>query len=263
MLAKFTQTIVKCRPISQTGAEQILLDLQALKNCLMHLVLAPGDPAPIPTSCVQDLLILTLLLTSRLCSYSRYVTRNVQNIDTLLKILMSPEDPPDDFVKHYLLLIPCQSFSDFQKVLDLKVGAASTDLTARRADPPPYPQGVRRAEQNQLLDIFLARTSTASGLSDSSFLTTLDMDPASKSLTSPSASGLASPTTAGSNLGLFGFGGASSITMLQSGGGSRDGSRVGTPILGGRDGGGKEERAFARLGARLGTRFFGGASSHS
>lgn len=34
---------------------------------------------------------------------------------------MTPEDPAEDFVKHYILLIPCQSFSDFQKVLDLKV----------------------------------------------------------------------------------------------------------------------------------------------
>lgn len=42
-------------------------------------------------------------------------------IDTLLKVLMTPEDPPEEFVQHYLLLIPCQSFSDFQKVLDLKV----------------------------------------------------------------------------------------------------------------------------------------------
>lgn len=38
-------------------------------------------------------------------------------------------------------------------------------------------QGVRRAEQNTLLDLFLARTSTATGLDDESFLTSLDMDP--------------------------------------------------------------------------------------
>lgn len=50
VLAKFTQTIVRCRPITQTGAEQILLDLQALKTCLMHLVHAPGDLAPVPMS---------------------------------------------------------------------------------------------------------------------------------------------------------------------------------------------------------------------
>ncbi|GAA5851582.1 hypothetical protein JCM8547_001139 [Rhodosporidiobolus lusitaniae] len=221
VLAKFTQTIVKCRPIAQTGAEQILLDLQALKSCLMHLVLAPGDPNPIPTS------------------YSRYVTRNVQNIDTLLKVIMTPDDPPEEFVKHYLLLVPCQSFSDFQKVLDLK--------------------GVRRADQNHLLDLFLARTSTASGLSDTSFLTTLDMDPSSShSLTSPSGSGLTSPVIPPAASSLF-----SSLPMLPGAGGSRDGSRAGTPVLGGRGGGGQgggqgEERGFARLGARLGNRFFGG-----
>ncbi|BGP16853.1 hypothetical protein JCM10213_002616 [Rhodosporidiobolus nylandii] len=215
VLAKFSQNIVKCRPITQTGAEQILLDLQALKSCLLHLVLAPGDPSPIPTS------------------YSRYVSRNVQNIDTLLKVIMTPEDPADEFVKHYLLLVPCQSFSDFQKVLDLK--------------------GVRRADQNHLLDLFLAKTSTASGLTDTSFLTTLDMDPSSHSLTSPSASGLSSPvSTPSGNLGLF-----SSLPMLPGAVSSRDASRVGTPTLG--RGEAKEERAFARLGARLGTRFFGGA----
>ncbi|GAA5915432.1 hypothetical protein JCM6882_001421 [Rhodosporidiobolus microsporus] len=222
VLAKFTQAIVKCRPIAQTGAEQILLDLQALKTCLMHLVLPPGDPNPIPTS------------------YSRYVSRNVQNIDTLLKVIMTPEDPAEEFIKHYLLLVPCQSFSDFQKILDLK--------------------GVRRAEQNHLLDLFLARTSTASGLSDTSFLTQLEMDPSSGSLTSPSASGLNSPTaTPSGNLSLF-----SSLPMLPgAGGGSRDGSRSGTPALGrasvgGAGDGAKEERSFARLGARLGGRFFGG-----
>ena len=34
---------------------------------------------------------------------------------------MTPEEPAEEFVKHYLLLVPCLSFSDFQKVLDLKV----------------------------------------------------------------------------------------------------------------------------------------------
>lgn len=54
-------------------------------------------------------------------SYSRYVSRSVLKIDTLLKVVMTSEEPAEEFVKHYLLLVPCQSFSDFQKVLDLKV----------------------------------------------------------------------------------------------------------------------------------------------
>lgn len=53
--------------------------------------------------------------------YSRYVTKSILKIDTLLKVIMTPEEPAEEFVKHYLLLVPCQSFSDFQKVLDLKV----------------------------------------------------------------------------------------------------------------------------------------------
>ncbi|GAA5896977.1 hypothetical protein JCM5296_002672 [Sporobolomyces johnsonii] len=229
VLAKFTQTIVRCRPVAQIGAEQILLDLQSLKNCLMHLVLAPGDSAPIPTS------------------YSRYVSRSVQKIDTLLKVIMTPEDPADEFVKHYLLLVPCQSFSDFQKVLDLK--------------------GVRRADQNNLLDLFLARTSTATGLSDTSFLTQLDMDPSSHSLTSPSASSHNSPLAA-NNLSLFGGFGSAAVSSLPlpSAGASRDSSRAGSPAIGGRspalggrpgDGGAEKERAFSRFGARLGSRLFG------
>lgn len=41
---------------------QLLLDLQGLKHCLMHLVLAPGDSAPIPTSLV--FLVLAFLFLS-------------------------------------------------------------------------------------------------------------------------------------------------------------------------------------------------------
>lgn len=69
---------------------------------------------------------------------------------------MSPESPPEGFVDHYLVLIPCQSFSDFQKMLDLK--------------------GVRRMEQNNLLDIFLAKTSLLRDLADTSVLSGIDMD---------------------------------------------------------------------------------------
>lgn len=102
LISKFTQAIVRCRPIPPIGAEQIILDLQTLKNCLLTLPqLEPDTPVP--------------------SAYTRYVTKSVGRLDTLLKIIMTPEDPAEDFVKHYILLIPCQSFSDFQKVLDLKV----------------------------------------------------------------------------------------------------------------------------------------------
>jgi len=60
---------------------------------------------------------------------------------------------------NYTLLIGDASFSNFQKILDLK--------------------GTLKTDQNALLDSFLTITSTKSELATSSFLSTLDMDPSS------------------------------------------------------------------------------------
>lgn len=149
-------------------------------------------------------------------------------------------------------------------------------------------QGVRRAEQNTLLDIFLARTSTATGLSDDSFLTSLDMDPLNSSTGSANGTnGFNSPTVGGSGSGSGSGGGAgggtgglqspmlgggtsglfSSLPMLPNS--SADGlglSRSGTPLGqltggGGGDQKGKEAlNELRRFGARFGaaSRLFGG-----
>lgn len=50
VLARFMGAIVRCRPMPQIGAEQVLLDLQSLKSCLLQLPSAPGDPTPVPTT---------------------------------------------------------------------------------------------------------------------------------------------------------------------------------------------------------------------
>ena len=105
----------------------------------------------------------------------------------MLQVIMCPESPPEAFVDHYLVLIPCQSFSDFQKMLDLK--------------------GVRRNDQNNLLDIFLAKTSLLRDLSDTSVLSGIEMDGSGLVTTS-------SNVHAGSgNSGVLGFQG---ITMPTS-----------------------------------------------
>lgn len=73
------------------------------------------------------------------------MSKSVLKIDTLLKVIMTPEEPAEEFIKHYLLLIPCQSFTDFQKVLELKVGnlpaTPALSLTVSPGCPP------RRAKQ--------------------------------------------------------------------------------------------------------------------
>lgn len=105
----------------------------------------------------------------------------------MLQVIMSPASPPESFVDHYLALIPCQSFSDFQKMLDLK--------------------GVKRSEQNNLLDIFLAKTSLLRDLADTSLLTGIEMDgPGSSSAITgnANATGMAQMATMTTSVGLGG-----------------------------------------------------------
>ena len=127
---------------------------------------------------------------------------------------------------------------------------------------------MRRIDQNNLLDIFLARTSTATNLLDTSFLSQLDMDPnLQQSVMSPTSSGINSPLPAinATNLNIFaGFAGSNAaLPMLP--GGSRDPSRRGSPFGAKEDRGKEALSEFKRLGARIGlsTRMFTGRESTS
>ncbi|CAL1706403.1 unnamed protein product [Somion occarium] len=147
VFAKFTNALVKSRPLKEIGAEQLLIDLQALKASLLRL---PGE---------------SLSTTN----YTRSVTKNTTRLEALLKVIVTPADPAEGFILNYTLLIGDASFSNFQKILDLK------------GTPP--------AEQNDLMDSFLTITSTKTNLESTSFLSSLDMDPGqAASLTSPPSS---------------------------------------------------------------------------
>ncbi|QRV79068.1 vacuolar protein sorting-associated protein 53 [Ceratobasidium sp. AG-Ba] len=136
LITKFTNALVKSRPIKGLGGEQLLLDLQSFKSTLLKI---PG-----PTSTAES-------------TYGRNVSKSISRLETLLKVIITPVDPAEAFVLNYILLIGDSSFSNFQKVLDLK--------------------GTPKTEQNTLLDTLLTITSTRTELASESFLTTLDMDP--------------------------------------------------------------------------------------
>lgn len=95
-------------------------------------------------------------------SYSRYVTKGVSRIETLLRMLMAPDSPAEELIEAYMDLVGDRSFSNFQKVLELK--------------------GIRKVDQNAILDGFIGKTGQRDDLSDSSFLTSLDMDVTSSAL---------------------------------------------------------------------------------
>ncbi|KAF7361607.1 Vacuolar protein sorting-associated protein 53 [Mycena venus] len=160
ILAKFTNSLVKSRPLKEIGAEQLLIDLQAVRACLLKM---PGESLTTTT-------------------YTRGLTKSTTQLETLLKVIVTPVDPPEGFILNYTLLIKDASFSNFQKILDLK--------------------GTPKAEQNNLLDSFLTITSTNDDLEGTSFLSSLDMDPAgptqlSSNLSSPGGSRVSLPLSGG------------------------------------------------------------------
>eukprot|EP00850_Spirogloea_muscicola_P023182 SM000335S12906 [mRNA] locus=s335:65884:70763:+ [translate_table: standard] len=95
---RFYISIVKCKRISETGAQQMLLDTHAVKTLLLE---APslGSQLPIPSS------------------YSKYVIREVGKAEALLKVLLSPSEAIADT---YRALLPDGTSADFQRILDLK-----------------------------------------------------------------------------------------------------------------------------------------------
>ncbi|KAF9793124.1 Vps53-like protein [Thelephora terrestris] len=147
ILAKFTHALVKSRPLKETGAEQLIIDLQALKACLLKL--SGGD-------------------TAVSASYTKTINKNTQRLESLLKVIVTPADPPEGFILNYTLLIGDDSFSNFQKILDLK--------------------GTPKVEENELLDSFLTITSTKPELEKASFLTLLDMDPSASNIAATTSS---------------------------------------------------------------------------
>ncbi|CAG7854625.1 Vacuolar protein sorting-associated protein 53 AltName: Full=GARP complex subunit vps53 [Serendipita indica DSM 11827] len=138
LITKFTNALVRSRPLRDTGAEQALLDFQVLKACLLRMP-STGEPDSVPST------------------YVKAITKQTTQIETILKAVSAPVDPQEPFIMNYIILIGDSSFSNFQKILDLK--------------------GIPGAAQNNLLDHFLTTTSTRSDLPSTSFLSALDMDP--------------------------------------------------------------------------------------
>uniref|UniRef100_A0A803QIK0 Vps53 N-terminal domain-containing protein n=1 Tax=Cannabis sativa TaxID=3483 RepID=A0A803QIK0_CANSA len=95
---RFYANIFKCKQISETGAQQMLLDTQAVKTILLE----------IPTLGRQ---------TSGAASYSKFVSREMSKAEALLKVILSPIDSVADT---YRALLPEGTPMEFQRILELK-----------------------------------------------------------------------------------------------------------------------------------------------
>ncbi|KAF8650940.1 hypothetical protein AX14_008524, partial [Amanita brunnescens Koide BX004] len=155
IVAKFTNTLVKSRPLKEIEAEQLLIDLQAIKVFLMKL---PG--------------------VLQKTTYTRGLTKSAGRLEALLKVIVTPVDPPQGFILNYTLLINDASFNN------------------------KLSEGKPKAAQNGLLDTFLTITSTRTDLESRSFLSSLDMDPSTHpgaGLVSPGASRVSLPLVVGAS----------------------------------------------------------------
>ncbi|KAJ2740384.1 Vacuolar protein sorting-associated protein 53 [Coemansia sp. BCRC 34301] len=114
---RYMAAINTCGQISEVGAEQLLLDAQALKSILLDMPLMGADrdeaekKAQLPAA------------------YTKIVTQGVGRIEALLKAILAPSDPPDALVDRFMLLFPKAPREMFQQILNIK-GVKPADQTA-------------------------------------------------------------------------------------------------------------------------------------
>ncbi|KAJ5440294.1 hypothetical protein N7491_002700 [Penicillium cf. griseofulvum] len=97
MSSQFISNVFQCRPLSETGAEQMLLDSYTLKSGLT-----------------------SLLPTSAPAGFVKRVNASFFKIETLLKTLQVRPSPPEALVQAYLIHIADCNNNNFRKILDLK-----------------------------------------------------------------------------------------------------------------------------------------------
>ena len=93
--ATYLTNIAQCRPISESAAEQMLLDTHAIRSTLMQIL---------PTS----------------APFQKRVTAAMAKPEPLLKTLQVRPSPPEALVQAYLIHIADLSDANFRKILEIK-----------------------------------------------------------------------------------------------------------------------------------------------
>lgn len=128
--------IVQCRPVSEVGAEQMLLDKYVLTKALENLLSHHNPSAPSSGSQPQP--------HAPPSSFVKRVNATMTRIDPLLKTLQVRPSPPEGLVQAYLIHVGDRSDTNFRKILELK--------------------GIRKQDQGHLLELFaIHRDSPSSG----------------------------------------------------------------------------------------------------
>jgi hypothetical protein len=71
----------------------------------------------------------SVLYSYVLSSYTKIVVKGMTKAEMILKVVMAPTDPAKAFTDQFAKLLPEADPSEFQKVLDMKVGHISADTS--------------------------------------------------------------------------------------------------------------------------------------
>ncbi|KAK8850811.1 Vps53-like protein [Apiospora arundinis] len=123
----YISNIVQCRPVSEVGAEQMLLDKYVLTKAFENLLSYhnPSSEPHVPPA-----------------GFIKRVNAAMTRIDPLLKTLQVRPSPPEGLVQAYLIHIGDRSDTNFKKILELK--------------------GVRKQDHGHLLELFTIHRDSAS-----------------------------------------------------------------------------------------------------
>jgi len=115
----YLSNIFQCKPISEVGAEQMLLDSYVLKKGFEELLIIASPQGTAPPA-----------------GYVKRVAQSMSKLDPILKTLQVRPSPPEALVQAYLIHIADRSDTNFRKILELK--------------------GIRKQDQGHLLELFQA-----------------------------------------------------------------------------------------------------------
>lgn len=123
IVPRIMNALFKCKPLSTTGAEQLLLDLHSLKIVLLGLPsLGVSASSAAPSALAEP------------AAYARYIKKNMAKAEMILKVVLIDVDHPAAWVQSYINLVADSDIGTFQKVLEMK--------------------GLKRNEQQPLLEQF-------------------------------------------------------------------------------------------------------------
>jgi hypothetical protein len=152
-LTRYYASIMKCKPISEVGAEQMLLDTHSLRALLMQMTSIGEETRTQPPT-----------------AFVKLVGRGVLKIEQLLKVVLRPIDPVAGIVETFILLNPEFNANGFQRILELKVrglgpvawSGLHASLLAHNHNTATTTtatckQGLKRADIQHVLDAYYSR----------------------------------------------------------------------------------------------------------